>query len=806
MAQPTAPTPAVSPATSPTPPAWLPLAQDMLDRLQRAGLRSASIAEMLADLGDDTPGFHDAHAPDALDPATPLPDGPDPYDWSDLPEPDSGSEADGAKADDLGARPAAAPRKAAPKPKATRARLCLTDVLITLRLAALIGGEGGTQGRHTLIEPRALTVIETGDVAMLPKLHRVIAETVAHRPADLHAGGINTAPPEAVFALMPALSGSSIAPNQHEFAAAIRACLPLPNACLILIPDRSALPRPLADLLPPSRPLPPLCGAMIPELLRLVHGPAAPSPRPLPKLLQQAVLAALPSDDRLARLPLDALALALRASTPVGVAEALAAAADTAADTAAGRARSPHAPRLVMFDPDLPAVQALRAATEDLALWRAGKVAWSELTRSFLLSGPPGCGKTWMAQATAASAGLPLITARFADWQTGSSLGPMLAALRRTFAEARAAAPCLLFLDEFDAAGSRQRRDHNSSFNDQVIAALLTELDAPAANEGVLILAATNHPENIDPALLRPGRFDRQIRLDLPDRKALRSILTTCLAPEGVEEADLIALTRAAVGLSAAAVDAAIRAARAACRRAGAPFTPLAALPFLSPGQDAETHAAHQAARQRTAIHEAGHAAIAARFGLPISRILLEREGGHVLWHGVPQKRRADLEAVLIFLMAGRAAEEVLLGEASAGAGVGSDSDLALATRLACQIEAQTGLGQSGLTWRGAAEAALMTDPALARRVEVHLARALALAREEIAAIPVLVEALSEVLLREGEVTGEALTGWLRLIQDYDPEREEAEMGEVVPFPLTAPRADGIPRPDAEGPTPSDAG
>lgn len=781
MTQPIPPT-ASAPAT--TQPDWLPLAQEMLDRLQRANLRAPSLAEAFASIaGAD--GFDD---------------GLDLYDWSD--HSDAAGQTEGAASpvlpDPQGklSLPTAPTAAAKPKPKPRRARLCLTEVLATLRLAALIGGEGGARGRHTLIEPRALTVIETGDVAMLPKLHRVIAETVAHRPADLAAGEITAAPAEAIFALMPALSGSSIASNQHTFDNAIRACLPLPNACLILIPDRAALPGNLGTVLPPSRVLPPLCGAMIPDLLRLLHGPMAPSARPLPKVLQAAVRAALPPDDRLARLSVDVLALALRASTPVGVAEALAAAARS---SSASAALGPRTPRLEMFDPDLPAVQALRAAVDDLALWQAGKVGWSELTRSFLLVGPPGCGKTWLAQAAAASAGLPLILARFADWQTGATLGPMLAALRRSFAEARAAAPCIFFLDEFDAAGSRQRRDHNSSYNDQVIAALLTELDAPGANEGVLILAATNHPENIDPALLRPGRFDRQIRLDLPDRKALRAILTTCLVPEVAEEADLTALTRAAVGLSAAAVDAAIRAARAACRRAGTPFTPLAALPHLNPGQDsAEAQAAHQTARQRTAIHEAGHAAIAARLGLPITRITLDRDGGHVLWSGLTQRRRADLDDTLVFLLGGRAAEEVIFGQASAGSGGGQDSDLALATRLACQIEAQTGLGQSGLTWHSAPEPLLITDPALALRVEAHLARALALAREEIAALPVLVEALAEVLLREGEVAGKELTTWLRLIRDYDPETEAQEMGEILPFPIA-------PRPDPVGPTPPEA-
>jgi hypothetical protein len=159
----------------------------------------------------------------------------------------------------------------------------------------------------------------------------------------------------------------------------------------------------------------------------------------------------------------------------------------------------------------------------DLLLWKAGQVAWSDLSRSTLFYGPPGTGKTWLARAMGASAGIACVTGSFAEWQAAGHLGDMLREMRKTFAEARSRAPSILFIDEIDAVGSRASRDpHNSNYRTQVINGFLGEMNAIALQEGVIVVGACNFIDRIDPAVLRAGRFDLKIKVPLPDAAGLR--------------------------------------------------------------------------------------------------------------------------------------------------------------------------------------------------------------------------------------------------------------------------------------------
>lgn len=164
---------------------------------------------------------------------------------------------------------------------------------------------------------------------------------------------------------------------------------------------------------------------------------------------------------------------------------------------------------------------------EDISAWRHGTISWSDVDAGLLLSGPPGCGKTLFASAVARSCGVGFLAASSAQWQSRGHLGDMLGAMRKTFRQAIADAPVILFLDEFDSFGSRKLlKGNNASYGLQVINALLELLDGANGREGVVVIAATNRPDDIDEALLRPGRLDRHIAVEMPDREAREQILS----------------------------------------------------------------------------------------------------------------------------------------------------------------------------------------------------------------------------------------------------------------------------------------
>lgn len=162
----------------------------------------------------------------------------------------------------------------------------------------------------------------------------------------------------------------------------------------------------------------------------------------------------------------------------------------------------------------------------DLPLWAKGEVTWPEMSTRLLLSGPPGTGKTTFARALCNSLQLPLLATSVGRWLEPGYLGDVLISMTATFEAATAAAPCILFVDEADNMGRRssRSRDHGDYW-DSVVNRLLELLDGACKTDGVIILAATNAPEKIDPALLRSGRLERHIIIPPPDREALTGIL-----------------------------------------------------------------------------------------------------------------------------------------------------------------------------------------------------------------------------------------------------------------------------------------
>jgi cell division protease FtsH len=480
----------------------------------------------------------------------------------------------------------------------------------------------------------------------------------------------------------------------------------------------------------------------------------------------QAFRAALPEPSLLARLETVQVALALRFASGIDIAERLTALTGPVAE----------GPRLDEGFGDGPAVQIARRLVADLGAWRRSEIGWSDCSHSLLVYGPPGTGKTWLARAMANSAGIACVEGSFAEWQSAGHLGDMLREMRRTFALARRAAPAILILDEIDAAGSRSGDDrHNLNYRTQVINAFLGEMNALATVPGLIVVGACNHPDRLDPAITRAGRFDVKVEMPMPDAIAILAVLRLHLGGDFPEDA-LDLLARQAVGHSLASINAAIRSARSEARHAGKPLhlSMLRDQLRLPPEED------DRDVLWRYAVHEAGHTVVSAALRLgTIQRMSISRNGGEVasrpvIGHGL----LADIEAEICHDLAGRAAETLICGDASAGAGGPASSDLSQATRRALAIKTAWGLGDLGPLWMPAPETVLLTDDKLRTRVRSRLEAAQERAGGILATHRANLLGLAEALLEKRSMRAEEILPWVHAVQTNVSQAEEASGGD----------------------------
>ncbi|QDD95123.1 ATP-dependent Zn proteases [Roseomonas mucosa] len=369
----------------------------------------------------------------------------------------------------------------------------------------------------------------------------------------------------------------------------------------------------------------------------------------------------------------------------------------------------------------------------DLQDYAAGRLLWRDVDRGCLLAGPPGTGKTTFAKALAATCGVPLVATSYARWQSTKDghLGDLLRAMAASFNEARKAAPCIMFIDELDSLHTRQGGAGGRDWWTAVIGALLEQLDGLQGREGVVVVGATNHPELIDPAILRAGRLDRTITIPLPDRQALAAILRIHLGAD-LAGADLTQAALYAQGSTGADCEKWVRGARRRARNGRRPMV-LDDLMVEIRGTSVQRPVG---GRVVPAVHEAGHALIQELEQPGTLKYVSIREdalsAGHVAVDTVSDDlTEAWLSMHLRRFLAGRAAEEVVLGHVTGGSGGPINSDLARATWLAVNADTAMGMSRRPLLWLGLWDdqhlaTLLLTRPELAQRTEERLAGAYA--------------------------------------------------------------------------------
>ena len=365
-----------------------------------------------------------------------------------------------------------------------------------------------------------------------------------------------------------------------------------------------------------------------------------------------------------------------------------------------------------------------RRIAEDLILdikaAQAGSIPWSAVDKGMLLIGAPGTGKTTLARAIAKECGIKIVIASAARWQSAGSLDAHLRAMRTNFAEARRYAPAILFLDEIDSIGNRETfQGPNAQYLTEVVNAMLEEIQGIVLSESVILVAATNYLDKVDPALRRAGRLDQVVPIPLPSIDGLQRIFEYHLAQvreeaEVADDVDTRVLAVLAFGLTGADVEFFVRGAARRARHENRPIGQadlLAEVTRLPRRPDSIPQLGAQELH-RVAVHEAGHALarlMSASRGddLAFISIIPRADGTLGFVASAPSEsqvatRRTMLEQ-LETALAGRAAESVVFGadDVSTGAGGSSQhSDLAAATRTATYYVCQSGLGDtSSLLW-----------------------------------------------------------------------------------------------------------
>lgn len=328
----------------------------------------------------------------------------------------------------------------------------------------------------------------------------------------------------------------------------------------------------------------------------------------------------------------------------------------------------------------------------------------ARIPKGVLLVGPPGTGKTYLSKAVAGEAGVPFFSISGSDF-VEMFVGVGASRVRDLFDQAKKNAPCIVFIDEIDAVGRRRGAGLGGGHDEreQTLNQLLVEMDGFATNEGIIVMAATNRPDILDPALLRPGRFDRRITVGLPDIKAREEILKVHTRNKPLDEdVDLKVIAKRTAGFSPADLEnltneAALLAARRNLKKIPMHIIEEASIKAIA-GPEKRSRVISEEEKRLTAYHEAGHA-ITSRLlpnTDPIHMItIIPRGGAGGFTAYLPEQDRyymtkSKMEAQLVTLLGGRAAEALVLKDISTGA----QNDIERATKLARQMVTHYGMSE----------------------------------------------------------------------------------------------------------------
>ena len=426
----------------------------------------------------------------------------------------------------------------------------------------------------------------------------------------------------------------------------------------------------------------------------------------------------------------------------------------------------------------------------------------AKLPKGALLVGPPGTGKTLLAKAVAGEAKVPFFSLAGSDF-VEMFVGMGASRVRSLFKDAQQMAPCIIFIDEIDAIGkSRDSRYGGNDEREQTLNALLAEMDGFDSSKGVFILAATNRPEVLDPALCRPGRLDRRIIVDKPDLKGRVAVLKVHAKHVNIDESvdfnEIALATSGAVGSDLANMvnEAAILAVKNG-RNYVTQSDLLESVEVVIAGKEKKDRVMNDSEKRMVAYHEVGHALATAlqKHTEPVQKITIVPRTmgslGYVMQTPEEEKflmTKDELDAELVTFLAGRASEEIFFDSVSTGAA----NDIEKATKLARSMVTRFGMSEEFglmgletidseyLTARSSMNCADETSAKVDMVVKKMLEDAYAKAKELLSANKDVMHKIAAFLVKKETITGKE---FMQLMEEAKKERAEAEAALRERFP-----------------------
>ena len=426
----------------------------------------------------------------------------------------------------------------------------------------------------------------------------------------------------------------------------------------------------------------------------------------------------------------------------------------------------------------------------------------AKLPKGALLVGPPGTGKTLLAKAVAGEAKVPFFSlsgSAFVEMYVGVGASRV----RDLFKQAQQMAPCIIFIDEIDAIG--KSRDNQMGSNDereQTLNQLLAEMDGFESNKGLVLLAATNRPEILDPALLRPGRFDRRIIVEKPDLKGRVEVLKVhskdVRMDETVDLEEIALATSGAVGSDLANMinEAAINAVKHG-RHAVSQADLFEAVEVVLVGKEKKDRIMSQEERRIVSYHEVGHALVSAlqKDAEPVQKITIVPRTmgalGYVMQTPEEEKylnTKKELEAMLVGMLAGRAAEEIVFDTVTTGA----SNDIEKATQVARAMITQYGMSEKFgliglesvqnryLNGRPVSNCGAETESEIDKEVMKMLKEAYEQAKTLLQAHRETLDKIAAFLIEKETITGKEFMQILHEVEGTDPEEKKASGEERI--------------------------